>query len=134
MDGRPHPPAYAAHTWMGFSTGRWQGNMLVVTTTHIKKGWLRRNGVPESDLATMTEYFVRTGDVMTRISSVVDPVYLTEPLVKSEEFVLNTQDIPHRAWLLPASRWSKWCGPRARCRTTSLARIPTSRNSAPGTR
>lgn len=99
MDGRPHPPAYAAHTWMGFSTGQWQGNMLVVTTTHIKKGWLRRNGVPESDLATLTEYFVRTGDVMTRISAIADPVYLTEPLVKSEEFVLNTQGVPHRAWL-----------------------------------
>jgi len=99
MDGRPHPPAYAPHTWMGFSTGVWQGNMLVVTTTHIKKGWLRRNGVPESDLATLTEYFVRTGDVLTRISAISDPVYLTEPLVKSEEFVLNTQGVPHRSWL-----------------------------------
>jgi len=99
MDGRPHPPAYAPHTWMGFSTGEWQGNMLVVTTTHIKKGWLRRNGVPESDLATLTEYFVRTGDVLTRISAIADPVYLTEPLVKSEEFVLNTQGVPHRSWL-----------------------------------
>ena len=99
MDGRPHPPAYAPHTWMGFSTGVWQGNMLVVTTTHIKKGWLRRNGVPESDLATLTEYFVRTGDVLTRISAIADPVYLTEPLVKSEEFVLNTQGVPHRSWL-----------------------------------
>jgi glyoxylase-like metal-dependent hydrolase (beta-lactamase superfamily II) len=99
MDGRSHPPVYAAHTWMGFSTGQWQGNMLVVTTTHIKKGWLRRNGVPESDLATLTEYFVRTGEVLTRISAIADPVYLTEPLVKSEEFVLNTQGVPHRAWL-----------------------------------
>ena len=99
MDGRPHPPAYAPHTWMGFSTGVWQGNMLVVTTTHIKKGWLRRNGVPESDLATLTEYFVRTGDVLTRVSAISDPVYLTEPRVKSEEFVLNTQGVPHRAWL-----------------------------------
>jgi len=27
-DGRPHPPAYAAHTWMGFSTGKWDGNIL----------------------------------------------------------------------------------------------------------
>jgi glyoxylase-like metal-dependent hydrolase (beta-lactamase superfamily II) len=55
--------------------------------------------VPESDLATLTEFFVRTGEVMTRISSISDPVYLTEPLVKSEEFVLNTQGVPHRSWL-----------------------------------
>src|SRR5206468_3845817 len=23
LDGRPRPPSYAAHTWAGFSTGRW---------------------------------------------------------------------------------------------------------------
>jgi hypothetical protein len=28
MDGRPHPPAWAAHTWMGFSTGKWEGNIF----------------------------------------------------------------------------------------------------------
>ena len=27
MDGRPHPPEYAAHTWMGFSTGKWEGKI-----------------------------------------------------------------------------------------------------------
>ena len=35
----------------------------------------------------MTEYFVRNGDMMTHIVVLVDPVYLTEPLVKSEEFI-----------------------------------------------
>jgi hypothetical protein len=30
MDGRPHPPAYAPHTWMGFSTGTFVGNALMV--------------------------------------------------------------------------------------------------------
>jgi hypothetical protein len=41
MDGRPHPPAWAAHTWMGFSTGRFVGSALEVRTTHLKQGWLR---------------------------------------------------------------------------------------------
>jgi len=36
MDGRPHPPANALHTWSGFSTGEWDGDTLVVTTTHLK--------------------------------------------------------------------------------------------------
>ena len=45
MDGRPHPPEYAAHTWQGFSTGTWEGNVLVVKTTHLKAGWIRRNGL-----------------------------------------------------------------------------------------
>ncbi|MEO8258737.1 MAG: hypothetical protein ABI868_15415 [Acidobacteriota bacterium] len=88
MDGRPHPPDIAAHTWKGFSTGSWLGDMLVVNTTHIKQGWLRRNGLPMSDRATMIEYFVRSGDVLTRISITKDPVYLTESLVKSEDFTL----------------------------------------------
>ncbi|HMB73843.1 MAG TPA: hypothetical protein VKQ06_09745, partial [Gammaproteobacteria bacterium] len=44
MDGRAHPPAEAPKSWMGFSTGRWDGDMLVVDITHIKEGWLRRNG------------------------------------------------------------------------------------------
>ena len=59
MDGRPHPPAWAPHTFRGFSTGKYIGNALVVSTTHLKQGWLRRNGTPESDQATVTEFFVR---------------------------------------------------------------------------
>jgi cyclase len=99
MDGRPHPPAYAAHTWMGFSTGKWEGNILTVTTTHIKQGWVRRNGLPESDQATLVEHFMRHGDRMTHVSIVTDPVYLTEPLIKSQDFILNTQAGGN--WLYP---------------------------------
>ncbi len=62
MDGRPHPPAWAPHSFRGFSTGKFVGNVLVVETTHMKQGWLRRNGTPESDQATMVDYFVRHGD------------------------------------------------------------------------
>jgi hypothetical protein len=87
VDGRPHPPAIAPHSWMGFSTGRWEGNTLVVRTTHIKQGWVRRNGVPQSDLVTTTERFTRHGDMLAYVISIKDPVYLTEPLVHSRNFV-----------------------------------------------
>ena len=87
VDGRPHPPEIAPHSWMGFSTGRWEGNTLVVRTTHIKQGWVRRNGVPQSDLVTTTERFTRHGDMLTYVISIKDPVYLTEPLVHSRNFV-----------------------------------------------
>ena len=53
MDGRARPSAYAQHSWQGFSTGEWDGDMLKVTTTHLKEGWLRRNGVPRSEKATL---------------------------------------------------------------------------------
>jgi glyoxylase-like metal-dependent hydrolase (beta-lactamase superfamily II) len=92
MDGRPHPPEYAAHTWQGFSTGKWDGDILTVTTTHLKIGWIRRNGIPRSDRATLTEHWIRHGDRLTLVSIVNDPVYLTEPFIRSTDFVSD----PHQ--------------------------------------
>jgi hypothetical protein len=88
MDGRPHPSAYAPHTWMGFSTGVWDGNMLTVTTTHVKQGWHRRENIPASDEVTVIEHYVRHADMLTHISVTDDPIFLAEPLIKSEEFNL----------------------------------------------
>ena len=93
MDGRPHPPDYAAHTWQGFSTAHWEGPVLVVNTTHLKQGWMRRNGLALSDRATMEERFIRHGDLLTHIFMITDPVYLTEPLVKSNGFRLTANGI-----------------------------------------
>jgi glyoxylase-like metal-dependent hydrolase (beta-lactamase superfamily II) len=89
MDGRPHPSASAAHTWAGFSTGKWEGRMLTVETTHIKAGYIRRNGVVHSDLATMREHFIREGDILTIVTIDEDPVYLTEPFIRTTDFVLD---------------------------------------------
>jgi hypothetical protein len=89
MDGRPHPPDYYPHTWMGFSTGEWQGNILTVYTTHIKQGWHRRNGLPSSDRIKLTEHFIRHGDQLTHVSIVEDPDYLEEPLIKSQDLTLS---------------------------------------------
>ncbi len=97
MDGRPHPAANAAHTWMGFSTGTFVGNALMIHTTHIKQGWLRRNGLPESDQATAVEFFVRHGDHLTYTSIITDPVYMTEPSVRTTDFA--RQPVDHANWL-----------------------------------
>jgi len=99
MDGRPHPGPNAPHTWMGFSTGHYEGDMLVIETTHIKQGWVRRNGLPMSDEAHMTEYWVRNGDIATQITVLVDPVFLAEPLVKSQDFVRSTRELAAQTWL-----------------------------------
>ncbi|HEX6322860.1 MAG TPA: hypothetical protein VFZ36_03970 [Vicinamibacterales bacterium] len=88
MDGRPHPSEFEPHTWQGFSTGRFEGDVLVVRTTHLKAGWMRRNGLPLSDRATLTERFFRHDDVLTHVMMVEDPVYLTEPLIKTNGFVM----------------------------------------------
>ena len=89
MDGRPHPSASALHSWQGFSTGKWEGNALTITTTHLKVGYVRRNGVPRSDQATLTEHYTRHGDLLTLISVVDDPVYLTEPLVRTAAWKID---------------------------------------------
>jgi hypothetical protein len=89
MDGRPHPSPNAPHTWMGFSTGVFEGNMLTITTTHIKQGWFRRSNIPSSDEATTIEHWVRNGNIWTHISVTEDSNYLAEPLIKSEDFTLS---------------------------------------------
>ncbi len=92
MDGRPHPPAYAPHSWTGFATGVWEGHILAVHTTHLKRAWLRVNGVPQSDAATVDEYFTRHGDRITYVSVVTDPVYLAEPWIRSVDFLRAPRD------------------------------------------
>lgn len=94
MDGREHPPANALHTFTGFSTGRWEGDALVVETTHLKAGWLRRNGTTTSERAKMTEYYERFGDYLLVTTIVDDPVYLSEPFVRTTEYTLNVRPVP----------------------------------------
>jgi glyoxylase-like metal-dependent hydrolase (beta-lactamase superfamily II) len=89
MDGRPHPPAYAPHSWTGFSTGEWIGNTLKVTTTHLKDGYLKRGGPQTSDLYTMTEFITRHDEILTITTVVDDPVYQDEPYVQSTTYTID---------------------------------------------
>jgi hypothetical protein len=89
LDGRAHPPAYAEHTFQGFSTGMWEGNQLTITTTHLKENYHRRNEVPASDERTVTEHWIRHGDILTVVTVVDDPVFFTEPLVRSQNWFLD---------------------------------------------
>ena len=41
LDGRPHPAANAPHTWGGFATAKWDGDMLTIKVTHLKEGYVR---------------------------------------------------------------------------------------------
>ena len=86
MDGRSEPSDLAPHSWFGFSRGEYQGNMLKFTTTHLKQDTSRRLGVPSSDQAVLTQYWIRHGDLLTWIYIDTDPAYLTEPMVRSVDF------------------------------------------------
>jgi cyclase len=88
LDGRPHPPEYAPHTFMGFSTGEWNGDTLTITTTHVKAGYFRRTGIPASDRITVVEHWMRHGNILSQVTIATDPMYLTEPYIRSQEFGL----------------------------------------------
>jgi hypothetical protein len=89
MDGRAPPSEYAPHDRLGFTTGSWKGAMLVAVTTHMKEAAIRRNGVFNSDRATMTSIFIPHGDTLNTLTAVYvmeDPVYLTEPYIYSRPY------------------------------------------------
>jgi len=95
LDGRPRPSAMAPHTWGGFSTAVFEGEALKITTTHLKEDYYRRNGVPSSDEATLTQYWIRRGDYLTWVTIAYDPLYLTEPMIRSSEYRFSpNQQIP----------------------------------------
>ena len=94
MDGRPHPPAEALYTFNGFSTGHWEGDSLVVETSHMKPGWLRRNGTPTSERARMIEYYTRLDDYLLVTTIVDDPVYFSEPFIRTTEYTPTVRPYP----------------------------------------
>ena len=87
LDGRPRPSEYALHSWDGFSTGRFLGDTLEITTTHMKESYVRRNGVPASFRATVVEHVSLEDSFLDWTFTVIDPDYLTEPLVRSATYV-----------------------------------------------
>jgi hypothetical protein len=68
-----------------------RGGALKVVTSHTKGGYLRKNGVPYSEAAIVTEYFDRhteaNGDEWFTVTTIVDdPKYLVEPFITSTHF------------------------------------------------
>jgi len=104
-------PASEAASWQGYSNAMWdglrppprgraaaqpapQGGTLKVMTTHLKPGYLRKNGVPYSDNTELTEYFDRTnepnGDSWLIVTTIVhDPANLNQDFVTSTHFKME---------------------------------------------
>jgi hypothetical protein len=62
MDGRGHPAPDAPHTKMGHSIGHWEGDELVVDTTHIAASTITNNGLDHSDQIHMVERYKLSAD------------------------------------------------------------------------
>jgi len=68
----------------GFSTGRWEGEELVIATTHLLPGWLDGSGLPMSGTGTRIEErysFAADRLTMDRVMTIHDPWY-TAPLTR----------------------------------------------------
>jgi len=97
------PPA--AKSLQGFSRAEWErvairgaarggapaGGNLKVVSTNLIGGWLRKNGVPYSDQATVVEYFDRfaapgNAEWLVVTTAVTDPKYLNQEFVTSTHF------------------------------------------------
>ena len=82
MAGRTRKDASA---WGGFATGAEDD---VDGTVTIQRRYVRRNGLPLAK-ATVTEHWMRHGDFLTVAVIVNDPVYLTEPFIRTTDYELN---------------------------------------------
>ena len=110
--------AGAQRSWQGFTTAQWTRPVggfdlkalmrggapqppagppmgsLKAKTTHLRAGYLRRNGIPYSENAELTEYFSRVSgygnDYLSVLSIVHDPEYLTQDFVTSSHFKRET--------------------------------------------
>lgn len=110
------PPANVEPSWQGYSVASWEGlkqggmfrlptttlgaggaqphapeGYLKVMTTHLRPGYLRKNGVPYSANATVEEYFDSfkepNGDTWLVVTAIVtDPQYLAQPYITSSHF------------------------------------------------
>jgi hypothetical protein len=81
-------------TWMGYSTGKWDGDALIVETVGFNdKTWLDDVGHPHSEELRVTERWRRPnfGHMVVDIT-ITDPVAYTRPWTVTQEFVLAADD------------------------------------------
>jgi hypothetical protein len=81
LDGRRAPDNDPQPWWYGYSNGRWEGDTLIVETTHFRDGgWLDVNGAPLTDQGRMIERFRRLNYGSLEVDVTIDdPKAYTRP-------------------------------------------------------
>ena len=118
MDGRKAPPPEDQDVtpwWYGYTVGKWDGDALVATTTHIRDGmWLDVNGTPLTDQAAVVERFRRpTFGTLEIDVTITDPKAFTMPftvrvnqrlMVDTDliEFICNENEQSSKHYTAPA--------------------------------
>ncbi len=81
-----------APSLQGDSIAQWErADSLRVATTHLRGGYLRKNGVPYSENANLTEHYdvvhERNGETWLIVTTTVrDPLYLRQPYITAAQF------------------------------------------------
>jgi hypothetical protein len=118
FDAKPDPASEAS--WQGYSAAQWalrngggrgpapREGTLKVVTTRMKPGYIRKNGVPYSGNAVLTEYMNiltgQQGDVYLSVTaSVEDPAYLNQPFLRTYTF----KKLPDASGWEPTPCWNK---------------------------
>jgi hypothetical protein len=100
--GDSQPSAAEQPSWQGYSVAQWEfpagrgqaspgAGPLKAVTTHLRPGYLRKNGVPYSSSAVLTEYLVVLTDddglqYLALTTMLEDPQYLLQPWVRTSQF------------------------------------------------
>ena len=112
-----------AASWQGYSVAQWQvpgggrgrampvtpgAGTLKVTTANMLPGYLRKNGVPYSGNAALTEYInhlagAQNDEYIVVTAMLEDPTYLNQPFVRSYQFKKQPDD---KGWS-PTPCWAK---------------------------
>jgi len=111
------PVAAGPPTLQGDSIAEWErgggrgatDGSLKVTTSHLRAGFLRKNGVPYSENATLTEYFdlikEPNGDPLMVVTIITtDPLYLRQPFVITSQYKKEASDAKWK----PTACSAKW--------------------------
>jgi hypothetical protein len=86
---RETPPAGIQNSLTGYSVGQWDGETLVVTTTHIDWPWFSQIGIPQSTQTTLVERFTPAADgsSLSYELTATDPVNFTRPFSGTKEWL-----------------------------------------------
>ena len=81
-------PPGTEHSHLGYSTGRWEGDTLVVRTTHVNWPYFDRDGTPQSDRTVFVERFTMSADGsnLDHAMTATDPANFIEPIVTTNRY------------------------------------------------
>jgi hypothetical protein len=95
LDGRPHNLDLEPETWTGDSTGKWDGDVLVVDTIGLNdRTWLDATGKPHSEALHVVERYRRVSPTRLEVQySLEDSKAFTKPFSFTRTFELVNRDL-----------------------------------------